>query len=218
MNESLSGALSAHADLIAVVPGSPRAVRAVDGPRPGKVGIVIGGGAGHEPGFLGYVGRGLADAAAVGNVFAAPPPDPILAATRPPTAAPACCYLFGNFSGDVMNFGMAAEMAAADGIPVRTVVTTDDVASSPIDTRTARRGVAGNVFIFKIAGAAADRMLPLDACEEIARRANARPSRWGSRSSPARRPKPAARASTSAQETWRSASGSMASAASPASA
>jgi len=83
-------------------------------------------------------------------------------------------YLYGNFSGDVMNFDMAAELAAAEGIDVRSVVTTDDIASAPEETRAARRGVAGNVFVFKVAGAAADRMLPLDACEALARRANAR--------------------------------------------
>lgn len=174
VDESLAGALAAHADLIAQVPGTLRAVRALAGPRAGKVGIVIGGGAGHEPGFWGYVGRGLADAAAVGNVFAAPPPDPILAATRAADGGAGILYLYGNFSGDVMNFDMAAELATAEGIAVRSVVTTDDIASSPIESRAARRGVAGNVFIFKIAGAAADRMLRLEACEALARRANAR--------------------------------------------
>ena len=174
VDESLAGALAAHADLIAQVPGTPRAVRALAGPRAGKVGIVIGGGAGHEPGFWGYVGRGLADAAAVGNVFAAPPPDPILAATRAADGGAGILYLYGNFSGDVMNFDMAAELATAEGTAVRSVVTTDDIASSPIESRAARRGVAGNVFIFKIAGAAADRMLRLEACEALARRANAR--------------------------------------------
>lgn len=174
VDESLTGALAAHEDLIAALPGAPRAIVALDGPRPGKVGIVIGGGAGHEPGFWGYVGRGLADAAAVGNVFASPPPDPILACTRAADGGAGVLHIYGNFSGDVMNFDMAAEMAAAEGIRVRAVITTDDIASSPLESRSARRGVAGNVFIFKIAGAAAERMLPLDSCEALARRANAR--------------------------------------------
>ncbi len=171
VDEALKGAVFAHEHLIAAVPGAPRAIVSLEGPRLGKVGIVIGGGAGHEPGFWGYVGRGLADAAAVGNIFAAPPPGPILAATQAADGGAGILYIYGNFSGDVMNFGMAAELAEADGLRVRTVVTTDDIASSPLESRAARRGVAGNVFVFKIAGAAADRMLPLDACEAIARRA-----------------------------------------------
>lgn len=174
VDEALKGALLAHEHLIAALPESPRAIRALDGPRPGKVGIVIGGGSGHEPGFWGYVGRGLADAAAVGNLFASPPPGPILAATQAANGGAGVLYIYGNFSGDVMNFDMAAELAAIEGVPVRSVVTTDDIASSPVETRAARRGVAGNVFIFKIAGAAADRMLPLEACDAIVRRANAR--------------------------------------------
>jgi len=81
-------------------------------------------------------------------------------------------YIYGNYTGDVMNFDMAAEMAAADGIDVRTILTTDDVASSPPDQRQARRGTAGNVFVFKVAGAACDRMYGLDECERLARKAN----------------------------------------------
>ncbi|MFT4012597.1 MAG: bifunctional sugar-binding transcriptional regulator/dihydroxyacetone kinase subunit DhaK [Paracoccus sp. (in: a-proteobacteria)] len=174
VDEALRGALLAHEGLIAPVADAPRAIRALDGPRPGKVGVVIGGGAGHEPGFWGYVGRGLADAAVVGNIFASPPPAPILAATQAVHGGAGVLYIYGNFSGDVMNFDMAAELAAAEGITVRSVVTTDDIASAPIEARAARRGVAGNVFIFKIAGAAAERMLPLEECEALVRRANAR--------------------------------------------
>lgn len=174
VNETVEGALLAHEGVLAPIPGAPRALRAVNGPRTGKVGLVIGGGAGHEPGFFGYVGRGLADAVAIGNVFAAPPPDPILAATVAADGGAGVLHIFGNFSGDVMNFEMAADMAAARGIPVRTVVTTDDIASAPIDTRAARRGVAGNVFVFKIAGAACDRMMPLETCAALALRANQR--------------------------------------------
>ncbi|UHD44253.1 dihydroxyacetone kinase subunit DhaK [Aureimonas altamirensis] len=174
IDEMLAGAAAAHADIFAPVVGAPRAIARTDLPQPGKVGIVVGGGSGHEPGFWGYVGPGLADAAAIGNVFSAPPPDPILAATRAVDAGAGVLYIYGNFSGDVMNFDMAAELAAAEGIAVRSIVTTDDVASSPAESRAARRGVAGNVFVFKVAGAAAERRLPLDACESIARRANAR--------------------------------------------
>jgi dihydroxyacetone kinase-like protein len=174
VGEALEGAVLAHADLITPIGGSFRSIVARDGPRPGKVGLVIGGGAGHEPGFLGYVGRGLADAVATGNVFAAPPPDPILACTLAANGGAGVLYVYGNYSGDVMNFDTAAEMAQAQGIDVRSIVTTDDIASSPLENRGGRRGVAGNVFIFKIAGAACDRMLPLDTCEALTRHANAR--------------------------------------------
>ncbi|MCU0817247.1 MAG: bifunctional sugar-binding transcriptional regulator/dihydroxyacetone kinase subunit DhaK [Cypionkella sp.] len=174
VDETLKGALLAHEHLIAPVAGSSRVVRALDAPRQGKVAIVVGGGAGHEPAFWGYVGPGLADAAVVGNIFASPPPDPIIAATRAVNGQAGVIYIYGNFSGDVMNFDMAAEVMAAEGVEVRSVITTDDIASSPRETRSARRGVAGNIFTFKIAGAAAARMMSLDACEALARHANAR--------------------------------------------
>ncbi len=171
VDEALEGAIAAHGHLIGLVPGSPRTVRAVKGPRPGKVGVVIGGGAGHEPAFWGYVGPGLADATAVGNIFSAPPPAPIVAAARAADSGAGVLFVYGNFSGDVMNFDMAAEEAMAAGIAVRSVVTVDDVASAPAYAIGSRRGVAGNVFAFKIAGAAADRMMTLEACEAITRRA-----------------------------------------------
>ncbi len=174
VDEALQGALAAHEDLIEPVPGSPRAVRATMGPSQGKVAIVIGGGAGHEPAFWGYVGPGLADAAVIGNVFASPPPDPIIAATRAVEGGAGVLYIYGNFTGDVMNFDMAAETLEAEGIEIRSIITTDDIASAPIEMQSRRRGVAGNVFTFKIAGAAAARRLPLDACEALARHANAR--------------------------------------------
>ena len=105
-------------------------MRAACGPREGKVGLVIGGGSGHEPGFFGYVGQGLADAVAIGNVFAAPPPDPILAATLAADGGAGVLHIFGNFSGDLMNFEMAAEMAQAQDVPVRTVVTAHSLCSA----------------------------------------------------------------------------------------
>ncbi|WP_233092586.1 bifunctional sugar-binding transcriptional regulator/dihydroxyacetone kinase subunit DhaK [Paracoccus sp. IB05] len=188
VDESLAGALMAHEALISLVPGTSRAVMAKHGPRPGKVGIVIGGGAGHEPGFWGYVGQGLADAAVVGNIFAAPPPGPILAASRAVDGGAGLLYIFGNFSGDVMNFEMAREMAEAGGIPVRQIITTDDIASSEPDSRGSRRGVAGNVFVFRIAGAAADLGASLEACEAVTRRAAQRVYTMGLALEPARLP------------------------------
>ena len=135
---------------------------------------MIGGGSGHEPCFLSYVGKGLADAVAVGNIFSSPPPGPILECTQAASGGEGVLFVYGNYAGDVMNFDMAAEMAADKGIEVRTVVTTDDIASSPLEDRDGRRGVAGNFFMFKIAGAACDRGLSLDACEAVTRKANAR--------------------------------------------
>lgn len=174
VDEMVEGIVLAHSNLVFTLPGSPRSLIARDGPRPGKVGMVVGGGSGHEPSFLGFVGKGLADAAAVGNVFASPPPDPILACTAAVNSGAGVIFVYGNYAGDVMNFDMAAEMAAMEDIEVRTVVTTDDVASAPLDQAHKRRGVAGNFFVFKAAGAACDMMLPLDEVERIARSANSR--------------------------------------------
>ncbi|MGN6550195.1 MAG: dihydroxyacetone kinase subunit DhaK [Pararhizobium sp.] len=170
----IEGIVRAHPHHVRRLAHSPRSIVAVDGPRQGKVGIVIGGGSGHEPTFVGFVGRGLADACAVGNVFASPPPDPILECTKAVSGGAGVLYMYGNYAGDVMNFDMAAEMAAMEDVEVRTVLTTDDVASAPLDEKEKRRGVAGNFFVFKIAGAAADRMGSLDECERVARKANER--------------------------------------------
>jgi dihydroxyacetone kinase-like protein len=173
VEEMLDGLVRAHASYIQPIKGSNRALVARTGPRPGKVGLVIGGGTGHEPCFVGYVGKGLADAVAVGNIFSAPPPAPILQCAKAASGGEGVLFVCGNYAGDVMNFEMAAEMAQAEHIDVRTVFTTDDIASSSLEDKDGRRGVAGNFFIFKIAGAACDRGLPLDACEAAARKANA---------------------------------------------
>ncbi|WP_323748400.1 MULTISPECIES: dihydroxyacetone kinase subunit DhaK [unclassified Phyllobacterium] len=184
VDEMLEGVLAAHSHKVFAIDGSPRSIVSRHGPRPGKVGLVIGGGSGHEPSFLGFVGKGLADAAAIGNVFASPPPDPIVECTRAVSNGAGVLYLYGNYAGDVMNFDMAAEMAAMEDIEVRTVLTTDDVASAPRDQRDKRRGVAGNVFVFKAAGAAADKGLDIDECERIARKANDRTFTMGVALSP----------------------------------
>jgi phosphoenolpyruvate---glycerone phosphotransferase subunit DhaK len=172
VDEMLDGIIAAHPTTLRRAETSPRAIVAVEGPRKGKVGLVIGGGSGHEPTFLGFVGKGLADAAAIGNVFASPPPDPIIACAKQASGGAGVLFMYGNYAGDVMNFDMAAEMLAMDDIEARTVLTTDDVASAPRDKRETRRGVAGNFFIFKAAGAACDLMLSLDECERVARKAN----------------------------------------------
>lgn len=173
VDEALEGALAAFPETIEKIGASPRAIRSVADKPDGKVGIVIGGGAGHEPSFLGFVGRGLADAVAVGNIFASPPPDRILDCARDVHRGGGVLFIFGNYSGDVMNFEMAGDLASAEGIQARSVLTTDDVASANFDDRLARRGTAGNIFVTKVAGAASARMFSLDECERLARKANA---------------------------------------------
>ena len=184
VDEMLDGILLAHGDKLKRADGSGRAIVARHGPAPGKVGLVIGGGSGHEPTFVGFVGNGLADAAAIGNVFASPPPDPALACVQAVDGGAGVLFMYGNYAGDVMNFDMAAEMAAMDSIEVRTVLTTDDIASAPRDQAEKRRGVAGNFFIFKSAGAACSHMMSLDEVERVARHANSRTYTMGVALSP----------------------------------
>ena len=142
----LDGVLAAHPHHLRQVDGYPRSIIAKHGPRDGKVGLMIGGGSGHEPTFLGFVGKGLADAAAIGNVFASPPPDPALECAKAIDGGNGVLFMYGNYAGDVMNFDMAAEMAAMDDIEVRTVLTTDDIASAPRESREERRGCRGQLF------------------------------------------------------------------------
>lgn len=118
----------------------------------GKVGLLIGGGSGHEPLFHGFVGENMGDGAACGNIFAAPTPDVILAATQALDQGRGVLYLYGNYAGDNMNFDIAAEMAAEEGIRTKTVRIWDDVASAPPERSEDRRGIAGDLFVIKIAG------------------------------------------------------------------
>jgi dihydroxyacetone kinase-like protein len=180
VDEMLDGFTAAHARYVKRAEGgNGRAVVRTDAPIQGKVGVLIGGGSGHKPAFIGYVGKGIADGVAVGNVFASPPPDPVLAATRAINGGRGVLYSYGNYTGDVMNFDMAAEMAADEGIEVRTVLVTDDVASAPKGRESERRGIAGDFFIFKIAGARAAEGASLDEVEATARKANDRTRTMG---------------------------------------
>jgi dihydroxyacetone kinase len=170
VDEMVEGFVAAHADVVRRV-GERVVARH---PAPGsKVGLVIGGGSGHEPAFLGYVGAGLADAAALGNIFAAPSPDVCLDAIRAASTGMGVVLSYGNYAGDILNFGLAAEDAAAEGIDVRTVLVTDDVASAPRNAMNRRRGIAGDVIVFKCAGAMAERGASLEEVERVARAANA---------------------------------------------
>ena len=168
--EMLDGLIKAHPNDLAYAGDIHCIVRAT-APTPGKVGLATGGGSGHLPVFLGYVGRGLLDGCAVGDVFASPSSDQMLTVTQRINGGKGVVYIYGNYGGDVMNFDMAAEMAEANGIPVRTVLVRDDVASSPPAQANRRRGVAGMVFAFKIAGARADRGGSLDQVVTVTERA-----------------------------------------------
>ena len=133
---------------------------------PGKVGFLIGGGSGHEPLFPGFIGDNMADGAACGHIFAAPTPDVILEATRSLSQGKGVLYVYGNYAGDNLNFDMAAEMAAAEGIETRTVRIWDDVASAPPERKDQRRGIAGDLFVIKVAGAVS---ATVDSLEEVTR-------------------------------------------------
>jgi dihydroxyacetone kinase len=169
VDEMLEGFVAAHADIVEAA--GPRVVARRVRVRP-KVGLVIGGGSGHEPAFLGYVGQGVADAAAIGNVFAAPGADICLDAIRAASTGRGVLLAYGNYAGDVLNFDLGAELAELEGISCRTVRGTDDVASAPSDDRGHRRGIAGLSFLFKVAGAAAERGDDLEAVVALAERTN----------------------------------------------
>lgn len=168
--EMLDGLLKAHPDQLSYAEDIQTIVRA-DAPVEGKVGLATGGGSGHLPVFLGYVGKGMLDGCAVGDVFQSPSADQMLAVTRRINGGKGVVYIYGNYGGDVMNFDMAAEMADMEDIPVRTVLVKDDVASASPEDADRRRGVAGMVFAFKVAGAKADRGGSLADVTDIAQKA-----------------------------------------------
>ncbi len=168
--ESLRGFAAAHPGLVAL-DEARRVVTRVDAPRPGKVGLVSGGGSGHEPLHAGFVGVGMLDAAVCGEVFTSPVPDQILAATAAVDGGAGVLYLVKNYTGDVMNFEMAAELAGDGlGVTVASVLIDDDVAVQDSLFTAGRRGVAGTVFAEKIAGALAESGADLDAVADVARR------------------------------------------------
>ncbi len=168
VDEMLEGLLLAHPDMLKAASDDRRALVRSDAPLQGKVGIVTGGGSGHLPVFLGYVGRGLCTGVAIGNVFSSPSAEQMLAATRAASGGVGVLYLYGNYGGDVLNFDLAAELAEAEGIPTRTVLVTDDVASAPPERAADRRGIAGLFFAYKCAGAAAERGDSLDQVADAA--------------------------------------------------
>lgn len=180
--DTIKGLCLAFPQYYQQAPGAPRVIQRPDAGVPGKVGIVSGGGSGHLPVFTGYVGKGLLNACAVGDVFASPPAKEMAEAIKAASGGAGVLRVYGNYGGDVMNFDMAGELVEMDGIDCTTVLVNDDVSSAPPAEAAKRRGVAGLVYAFKIAGAAA-----------------------------ASCPLPASRPSRSAKTRWNSAWASMAS-------
>ncbi|AZC12338.1 dihydroxyacetone kinase subunit DhaK [Microbacterium sp. ABRD28] len=168
VDEFVEGILLAHPDLVKIPGDDLRILVRADAPVAGKVGIVTGGGSGHLPLFKGYVGEGLCSGVAIGNVFSSPSSDQIFQATKAVDGGKGVLYLYGNYGGDVFNFDLAVDLAELEDIPTRTVLGRDDVASQPKERKTDRRGVAGILFAYKAAGAAAERGDSLDEVAAIA--------------------------------------------------
>lgn len=160
VDEMLEGFLAAHGDIVEAS-GNKRVIKAKNIPE-GKVGVITGGGSGHKPAFVGYVGENMCDAAAVGEICSSPTAAAFLDAAKTADQGRGVACLYGNYSGDNMNVKMAVKMAAKAGITVKTVIANDDVASAPKDQREKRRGVAGEVFMWKAGGAKAAKGGSLD--------------------------------------------------------
>ncbi|HAT43729.1 MAG TPA: dihydroxyacetone kinase subunit DhaK, partial [Ktedonobacter sp.] len=171
VKESLAGMLAAHSDLLRVDIEQQIIVRK-DAPIKGKVGVISGGGSGHEPMHGGFVGFGMLDAACPGAVFTSPVPDQMLAATRAVNGGAGVLHIVKNYTGDVLNFEMAAELAVADGIDVASVVTNDDVAVKDSTWTAGRRGVGVTVLLEKIVGGFAETGAPLDKVSALAHKVN----------------------------------------------
>jgi len=169
--EMLDGLCAAHPGYFKRSGVEGRVLARPDAPIAGKVGIVTGGGSGHLPVFTGYLGPGLLDACAIGEVFASPGVEPMADAIRAANGGAGVLRLYGNYGGDVMNFDMAGEIVEFEGIRTTTVLAADDVASAGPAEREKRRGVAGMIYCFKIAGAKAATMASLDEVTAVAQKA-----------------------------------------------
>lgn len=168
-DEALDGFVAANRQYVARVDGG--VVRSTETPA-GQVALVIGGGSGHYPAFAGLVGAGLAAGSACGNMFASPSAGQVYRVAKASSAGGGVLLSYGNYAGDVLHFGQAQEKLNAEGIPTRTVLVTDDIASAPLEEIEKRRGIAGDLTVFKVAGAAADAGLDLDEVERLAIKAN----------------------------------------------
>lgn len=154
VEDTVKGFVKAHSDIVRLAE-NPRVIAAKNAPITGKVGVVTGGGSGHEPAFIGYTGKNMLDAVAVGELFSSPTAKSFHDAIREANGGKGVVVLYGNYAGDNMNVKMATKLAAKDGIDVATVVANDDVCSAPADEREKRRGVAGEIFMWKVGGAKA---------------------------------------------------------------
>ena len=169
--EAVSGMATAYPQYVKAVHGG--VVRATASPD-GQVAVIVGGGSGHFPAFAGWVGPGMAHGAVCGNIFASPSASQAYSVAKAADNGGGIIITYGNYAGDVLHFGQAAERLRAEGYDVRTIEVSDDVASGPRDDTRKRRGVAGDVVVFKIAGAAAERGHTIDEVTELAWRANDR--------------------------------------------
>lgn len=171
VRDTMEGIIAAYGDKVKLLNDDFRVLLSGYETKPGKVGIVTAGGSGHLPLFLGYVGEGLLDGCAVGEVFASPAAEKMTDMIRACDSGAGVLCLYGNYNGDKFNFQMACEEVEFDDIETRQVLGRDDVASSPAEAAQKRRGVAGLIYGFKVAGAAADQMMSLDEVTAIAERA-----------------------------------------------
>lgn len=171
VDEMLEGFLAVHARYVRKLETTRTVVRA-DAPVRNKVGVVTGGGSGHKPAFIGFIGKGMLDAVAVGEIFTSPPPNAVYEAAKAVNGGRGVIFLLGNYAGDVMNFQLAAEMARAEGIPVEQAIATDDVGSGPREKAASRRGVVGEFLIWKTVGAKAEAGGSLEECKAIAEKVN----------------------------------------------
>ncbi|WP_040509404.1 dihydroxyacetone kinase family protein [Gluconobacter morbifer] len=173
---ALRGFSMVHHDLVRLVRSG--VVRARPGAK-GKVAVVLGGGSGHYPAFAGYVGKGMADAAVAGDIFASPSTQAIKSVARQADLGGGIILGYGNYAGDVLNFGIAADRLREEGYDVRLLATSDDVASAGPEVHEKRRGIAGDMIVFKILGAAAEAGLDLDRVEAVGQRANRQTRTFG---------------------------------------
>ena len=177
VTDALRGVAAAHPSLTVDVEN--KVITRAGGPTPGKVGLVSGGGSGHEPLHGGFVGYGMLDAACPGEVFTSPVPDQMLLATKAVSGGAGVLHIVKNYTGDVLNFQLAAELADDEGIEVASVVIDDDVAVQDSLYTAGRRGVGATVFVEKIAGALAEEGASLDAVAAVAREVNERSRSFG---------------------------------------
>ena len=171
VEESIDGLIKSHPDIYAMAKDNNRVITRAN-KASNKVGIVTGGGSGHLPVFTGYVGKGFLDACAIGSVFASPSVEQMVSAIKNADNGNGVLCIIGNYGGDVMNFEMACEMVEAEGIKTKKVIVADDIASASQSEKLKRRGIAGMIFVFKIAGAIAETGASLNEVFKVSNEAN----------------------------------------------